>query len=147
MVIGRREKILVGVSILVFGGAWMLTSSPSPKPTGEGPSQNAKQVTVATVTELTTLAEHLKQTPTLEKNDPFMPISQTQVSDGQAAAESASFTLQGIFSDAKGRAAVINGKIVYEGEEIAPGLSLQEVTSTEVTIKRVDGEERVGFKL
>lgn len=143
MVIRRREKILIGVSILLFGGAWILTSSPSPKPSATEPPAKSQAVTVDTVKALTTASEHVAQEPTVGTQDPFAPISKNGAVEATGVA---AFKLQGTFSDEKGKAAIVNEKVVHEGEEIAPGVKLETISSGEVTIKGLEGDVKVGFQ-
>ena len=88
--------------------------------------------------------DKLEKAPEISKADPFMPISAIPSTEEQKTT-SASFTLQGIFSDTKGRAAILNGEIFYEGSNIVPGTLLQQVLNDEIIIQTATETLHVRF--
>jgi hypothetical protein len=144
MTLNRREKISIGVSALVLILAWVLTSGPPATPT-QSASPAKKRTMVTSPEKLAVVLAHLNKAEALSEADPFTPLSKTAAAAPEDKTN-ALFALQGIFSDTRGKAAILNGTVIYEGRELSPGVTLLQILDKEVVIKRLDEEIRVGFE-
>lgn len=147
MALKQREKILMGASLIALAATWILTAPSSTPPSSSTATEANDSATtvIASAEKMAVTLNTLNKKPTLAKTDPFKPVSAvpTAPSTSQTQAPSSNFLLQGIFTDSKGRAAVLNGEIIYEGSEIVPGVRLKEVHSTDVIISRLGEESTV----
>lgn len=138
MSLKKREKILLALGVSILLGGFLLTQGESVPSAQTGAASQVGH----DAEESAILARHLLPDQTLSVKDPFyLNTPQTQTRNTNHSEQVAPvFSLEGIFSDTQGHAAVINGTVVHLGDSITESIIVKSIQGNRVILSS-DGQD------